>query len=1108
MKLFDILDPHLDLHQKFFIEASAGCGKTFSIEHAYVRLIIDPKQKFNVENILVLTFTREATFELRERIRLNLQKAKDDLEANSQDSVEYIKHLFNLASDEKKIILRSLKRAITTFANSQIFTIHKFCYSKLSQFMFDAKLNLSKDVEKSEVSLDTFKQVIRDYLAFYYDPKKISLGQFKHLLSSHKNDIEYLIHLCATLIAKEMQIVQPKNFEEIVELCLNEIEQIKNQHKLSEETVYEYFVTHAPFFKGTTNKNKQIDTQVLQLITHISKLFGMEKQSIIDDLVLDSYSEFCQIFSFDNLKKSVLKQANELDFSYLEILQRTLLPLLRELTAKDNLLLLLASECQKLLKTYYEEKQVLTPNNILTRFHELIQNPKVRDSISSEYQALIIDEFQDTDPLQWEILSSIFLKNRGSEMPIYLVGDPKQSIYAFRNADLYTYLKAAESLGVSSPHELRTNFRSQPKLISALNHLFESHNNRWLELPKLNSHLPYKPVISSNRVASIEFNDDRKSIHYILSKTTKKTSFQELEEEIFFPFIINEILRLHNTQNVALNSFAVLIKDRYQGSRLKEYFKKYQIPYVSLRSEPLQDSDIILHFLHIFLAALHPKSTKQIYLLKLNSLLNWPSSIFELNNLPTLFNYFADLKNLLFSKGFLAFYDRLMMESKLQSISIYQRVLAQKEGLYLYQELEQLKDILLQKELEGANPYQLVEFLENICESSRFDTQPHALKSNVENIGVQLLTMHMSKGLEFDIVFALGLACPVKNSEEPIFDRSKNALLPLDALSYEESEKYLKEQDAEKMRTLYVALTRAKQRLYIPCVFGEALSPTSLFFEKLGLDYETLQEYLSQQEDMSYSLCYEKITVVSQIKEPHHSLVAPIEPSIVYKNRYKHSFSSLATSVSHSLTELKAPHDFTCSLKTIHTLPAGSATGVLIHYILENIYFDDPLINLDSFLKNTEFEHWAEVIEQQISKLLITPINIGDENFSLSQIARDQIYKEIEFLYPTTEPTLLEEMQRQGDFLHGYIDLVFMFNNRYYVVDYKSNWLGTDADAYLNLTPVMHQHQYFLQASIYREALKKYIEMIDKRPFDECFGGVIYWFVRGLEADNRGIILV
>ena len=1116
MSQFDVLDPDLALDQKFLIEASAGCGKTFSIEHAYVRLIMEPDYNQSVDKILVLTFTREATSELRARIYAGLEEAKDLLLNQKSSAYPYIKSYYSKPEEELKKCVSNLQEALSSFDSSQIFTIHKFCYLQLKQFLFDAKLSLSQDVETSTVSVKTYESIIRHYLSFNYHSSWMSASQLKLLLNFYKNDLSLLLKACVSLLIKEVPVEKPTSYQEFLLSCSREINLIKEELHIGSTDVSSALIELAAFHKGACNRNGELSQDLKKAIEAFSKIFSNGEPSLALEESILNFSSLNKIFQDSNLKKSALKISRDSRaWRILNYLRKDFFGLLEKASSKSNLLALVSYDCQKLVEAYFENNKVLTPNNILAKLETLIEDKRVCQSISDQYQAVIIDEFQDTDPLQWKILSKIFLDNPKKGRPFYLVGDPKQSIYGFRKADIYTYLKAAKKMGIEDPCQLNTNYRSQPGLIAALNYLFEGKSNSWITLPQLESSLLYKPVQSSEHIEKQDFQDEKRSIHFLLAEQKSRQGSvpsQKLEEEILFPFIASEIIRLHESHNIKLSQFAILVRDRFQSSRLKSFLKRSQIAFTTSRPESLQALDSVAQFLQIFKATLYFKKIRNIHALKVNTLLNWPLETFNQENISWLISYFSELKNLLFEKGFLDFFNSLMKENDYLGNSPYERILAQEEGIYLYQELEQIKELLLQKEVEGCNPYQLMLDLEELSKEEALPEKTYPLRQNFEEEGVQILTLHMSKGLEFDFVFALGLVSQVKVKEELIYDKT-NKLLPTTSLPHKDHLTHLMELDAEKLRTLYVALTRAKQRLYIPCVFsphepslGQG-SAMDLFLKGLGFDQDSFKTFISEHPEITFCEPASKIEGGKMLLKKAPLLTSPTSLDLKFSKSFKHSFTSLVASTHHETSQIQAPHDFNTLEKSIHTLPAGAHTGSLIHKIMEVIPFSKPF-NLAPLIDGTPFEPWHEVLTNLITQILNTRICIQGKSFSLNEICQDLIYKEVEFLYPIKGKLKVEEMELKGGSLNGFIDLVIQHNGLYYLVDYKTNWLGPDNQSYSDLNPAMEEHQYFLQAEIYKRALKKYIEAFEKSSFESCFGGIIYWFVRGIDGPNQGLLAI
>ncbi|MFS8564342.1 MAG: UvrD-helicase domain-containing protein [Rhabdochlamydiaceae bacterium] len=199
--------------------------------------------------------------------------------------------------------------------------------------------------------------------------------------------------------------------------------------------------------------------------------------------------------------------------------------------------------------------------------------------IRQKYQAVIVDEFQDTDPVQWNIFEKLFLPSYVKA--IYLVGDPKQSIYAFRKADIYTFLKA--SMQFTSHAHLDTNYRSEQGLIQALNSLFCKKS--WIDLPAWGTTLPVLPMKAGKQGGG--------DLHFFIAEGNlgreKRWPSYQIEKDYLFPFIVQEIHKVYGT-----SSIAILVKDRFQAHRIHTFLQEWNFPSSIQRGESLGDSLALL----------------------------------------------------------------------------------------------------------------------------------------------------------------------------------------------------------------------------------------------------------------------------------------------------------------------------------------------------------------------------------------------------------------------------------------------------------------------------------------------------------------------------------
>jgi exodeoxyribonuclease V beta subunit len=351
------------------------------------------------------------------------------------------------------------------------------------------------------------------------------------------------------------------------------------------------------------------------------------------------------------------------------------------------------------------------------------------------------------------------------------------------------------------------------------------------------------------------------------------------------------------------------------------------------------------------------------------------------------------------------------------------------------------------------------------------------------------------------------------------------------------------------MRQLYVAFTRAKLQLYVPIALhlpseqiekGEA-SPIDLLLARLNYPartyeqiYESMRSYSGQNlidfldqigshHFMTYSIHQElkceplaSLSAAPPFLEPPQKMIVHHEPFRMFSfstlSRHKTILSSGSPSSS-----LMPPHDYLCSDKTVHHLPANSETGLLIHSILEKLDFKEfhssyapnrAMGIVRSFVQKTAFKEWEAVIFEIINHTLNTPLFI-DSVFCLADLEPSKTYREMPFIYPYHLEPFLEEIGFKNGMMKGVLDLLFYHEERYYLVDWKTNWLGPSIDAYDKKTMqrAMQENTYDLQALLYVEAIKRYLNIVDPRPFEECFGGVFYLFLRGISPKKKTGIL-
>jgi exodeoxyribonuclease V beta subunit len=1073
MQVFDCLNKETQLSGRFLLEASAGTGKTFAIEQIALRLLIEKENPLLLEEILMVTFTRSAASDLKKRILSNIKKILQLLKENSQES--FPDYLFPLiAQGKKKEILHSLQEALLFFDSAQVFTIHGFCLRMLQEFAFEAKQGLLSSFQENVKEESLFQEAFFDLL--HYEEKEIAPAQMAILLKKFQEPKVLLRRLMNSRLEGSLG---PKELQRIMQEAIN-------SSPIRGEEVFASFEKMYPFFKISSFNKEE-----LFLEARLLSMMGQKKEISLSD-VEEFLKTSCKLFSFLHPTNKKLKGPSfEGLFSEepsLWYFQETLYPYLKKAISPAHLSALLQKLLQEKIEKKLEKEDLFTFDWILKKMKKALDHKEFVEAVRNKYRAVMIDEFQDTDPVQWEIFRRLFLEGN-SLHSFFLVGDPKQSIYRFRKADLYTYYQAANFLGKESCFFLDTNYRSSPQLVRALNALFSPATaSFWLFLPELKKELPYHPV-KAGLSQGDEWQDGKKPLHFfIASPSGNKNIFKEAQE-LFFSYLSQEIFQLHSLQQIPYEEMAILVKDRFQQEKLKEYFLKKRIPFVSNHSMSLSESDALWALKEFFQALFSPYDSSLLKRALVGPYMGWSfqeiASDFEQQLQGLIFQLFF-LRDLLEKEGLSHFFREFFSSIwKRDQKSVLERLVSQRD-LSLYRDTLTFNSLLLDHEKKkGLSFFSIDSFFETIRKNES-DRETETVSSKE---GVQIMTLHASKGLEFTIVFALGLA-----STSPFFDDEGLGL----------------EEDAEKMRQFYVALTRAKKRSYIPFIGGEEreiergrASASDLFCahvlkahssEKISLSsFLPTLDRLKEEGHLSYERINE-ILFLDPLKTESVDLFRPERISFSKSSSHIFSFSSLTPFEIEKKEELFSDANYCFSP---HLLPQGREMGICLHRIFERFFSEEPSKSLKEILEeelwgNSFYDH-REKIQEMVHCALTTPLQMTDFPFCLEEVSRRERMAEMEFLF---------SLPSSQDLMKGSVDLLFVHREKYYFVDWKSSWLGDSQEFYQNdsLFQVMKNHQYFLQASIYREAVERYME---KRSEELSFGGAFYVFLRGLSQEKK-----
>lgn len=1087
---FNCLDQKTNIWGPHFLEASAGTGKTFSIEHVVARLLIEKEDQdaLDLENILVVTFTKAAARELRARIRQNLEALLEQMEDGSSSS--YAQGVVN-----KESCIQRVQSALYNFDKAQIFTIHGFCQRMLVEFSIEAGIQVkNSDIDQFE-GKKIIKDVIRDFFKYEVSSEEFGTSQISILLNTYR-DVEQLFEDIFKNISDECSA--GASFSHLYESCRVKVEQFP---AFAGDLVRQNFTLLFPEFKKSYKWTEEALYGQLELVLGFLSEPSLEKF----DRLVQSKLTLLDFLSAPN-QKVRSKLSDEEKSQALEFFERVrseFYPIIQEASSAKQIFSNLCSKAQKIVQNALELHGLLPPDELLKKMNSSLNLPGFLQAVQKKYRAVIIDEFQDTDPLQWSVFEKI---SKGKIDAFYLVGDPKQSIYAFRKADLYTYFKAAEFLGNSHHYYLDTNYRSTPSLIDSLNALFsEPISFPWFHLPKLQKVLPYRKV-EAGKTSS---NSKGPSLRFFSAdgeSGRSKWPSPSVEQTKLFPFIAHE---LHQwvEQGKSLKDCAVLVKDRYQAQSLRQFLLQHRIASRLISRGSIGQSPAFFAIHDLFQALYHPRNAKLIKIALKTPLLGWSfSEIQQLgDSIPDwIYAQFYYLKRVLEEEGISGFFSQFLETRwKLTSMNVKQHLLSLSD-LSFYQQFIQLMEHLLELDHQkNLTKDQLFETLASLKVSDPEEDEQSRLRMDVDDDSLQIMTSHMSKGLEFEVVFALGVCCRA----------------PYDA---DETLDALNERNAEKLREFYVAMTRAKEILYVPLLWDRK-KPANILARASSLELflahmknpvvsEAALQDLSGKEILEHlkPLIESKLISVVECQGSFSEQLQAKDAPLL--NEPKKLSLELPSGYIQSFTQLREQEESKVKLYkekqipegiSLHSMPAGAEVGVILHSIFEEILnfesFEPVAVEkvLKKVLSGHSLEPWYQALHEMVMMVASLPLISDNEAIFLKDLSSSKLQTEVEFYMKKTE----EPSHR----IKGFIDLFFSYKDRFYIIDWKSNWLGPSDEFYTLsfLKDAMKEHDYYLQGSLYAEAMQRYVRETFPKNCSWHFGGLFYIFLRGIHEPNH-----
>lgn len=1145
------------------VEASAGTGKTYAIGMLVLRALVELREP--IEKILIVTFTKAATEELKTRIRARLVEARELLNGEMELNAGMVdKTLLDWISTirDRQGALNLLQLALYDIDQAGIFTIHGFCQRMLveqaleSGQLFDVELLTDIDHVRNEVADDFWRTRI-----YSLDPLPCSL-----LIGCFTSPEKLLASVAA--VFGENGRIEPQigPVEDVLIQLKMTMERLASWWSEHSSKLYDCFSSSLPegYFKKAFGEDFE------HWFQSFSYFFSGENLTVPENLHLLGRDSLIGELNGKKIRGDAKKQAYLADWPLPDQEIEALL------AAIDNLILTFRVKLAEQLRTEVshrlEQQGTMGFNDLILGLSKALRGDRghyLKQVLGERFSVALIDEFQDTDSEQWHIFSTLFGETGHY---LYLIGDPKQAIYKFRGADIHSYFLARES--ASQLLTLEKNYRSHPFLVKEVNRLFSSRVNPFFFDEKT---LDYRPVMAAKKEGDVDLIHGDESLAGMVyctlvpepkDKNGRWTSGKAAIE--FRRYVVAELGRLLDSENPVLlqttdqqiaqrslapHDIAILVRSNRQAEEYRQALAEALIPAVVGSRQSVFQTTQCREMLLLLQAIAAPNDTER---LKTAMTIAWFGFTgYRLNELwqdeERLSHYHSRLleyNQLWQEQGFLTMMSKILVEEEvlptLAAGQLAERAIANIQHL-----LELVQE---QENTENLGMDQIILWLRKMMQGDqRAENTELLLESDEE--AVRIVTMHSAKGLEYPVVFCPYLWYSSKRLKSEKYqitchDEAHEVVVDLGSTQFEaRRNQAVEEEMAEDLRLLYVALTRAKICCYISWADVKQIASVGdsfqsalgyLLFQDGNLDYQAQQEIFSK---LAQEKSVQHVTVSSD--EPtsiYQSIVQeeelhPLQSSgrVLYTDWQMSSFSAMASlsEYDHEATVLTRVGENIVSFKNkssvpVTGLPAGPNFGNVIHDLLESLSFSaiarqeegEKLLEL---LNHKCIRYGVEAAPDDVRKLLElvvkTPLAVG--SYCLSMLADTECLKEMGFYFHLSrletdrinailadEPTVtpLSHKVMRG-YLTGFVDLICEYGGKYYIFDYKTNLLGESMSDYEpeKLVATMQSHNYGLQYWIYTLILHRHLQNLkEDYRYQDHFGGVMYLFVRGMSPDIPG----
>ncbi|MEX3775360.1 exodeoxyribonuclease V subunit beta [Pseudomonas sp. MYb118] len=1177
------------------IEASAGTGKTFTISALYLRLVLGHGGEANgfgrellPPQILVVTFTDAATKELRERIRTRLAEAARFFRDETPAPDALIAELRDGYPPEQwPGCANRLDIAAQWMDEAAVSTIHSWCQRMLREHAFDSGSLFTQSLETDHS--DLLGEVLRDYWRLFCYPMQ---DDALNWVRNNWGGPAALLPRVRGLFASARNSDDGKAPAELIVECLQErraalVDLKRPWREWADELLA---ICHA----GVASKN--VDGRKMQaryFEPWFEKLKAWAEDESLEQLDLGTgFTRLTPDGMAEAWKKGEVPSHPGLDA------MPGLKASLDALPTPDAAVLQHAAHwVSARFEAEKRRRAEMGFDDMLLRLDAALQaegGERLATLIREQFPVALIDEFQDTDPVQYRIFESIYrIEDNNPECGLFLIGDPKQAIYAFRGADIFTYLRARQATA-GRLHTLGTNFRSSHGMVEAANHVFARAESRetgrgafLFREQNGENPVPFLNVSSQGRKEVFSLDGQEVPALNIWHLSAEQPLSGAVYRQQLAATCASQITALLNGGQQGRAGFvrdgkdfkgllpadiAILVRDGNEAQAVRA-----ELTARGVRSVYLSDKDSVFaaqeaHDLLTWLkACAEPDAERPLRAALASITLNLSLAELERLNQDELawearVMQFRSYRELWRKQGVLPMLRRLLHDFQLP-----QALIARNDGERVLTNLLHLSELLQQAAAELDGEQALIRHLSEHLALSGQAGEEQILRLESDEQLVKVVTIHKSKGLEYPLVF-LPFVCsakPVDGSRLPLHyhDESGHAqvtLKPTPELIAQADDERL----AEDLRLLYVALTRAQHACWLGVTdlkrgnnnssvlhlsaLGYLLGGGAALAEPAGLK-RWLEDLQQDCPALTYSEMPEKTDEHYQPPLNQAALLAALIPTRkASENWWIASYSALRIGDTLSVgsdeapenpqaqklfdderLDPEAPRETVTGGADIHRFPRGPNPGTFLHGLLEwagdEGFAATPQALEDAIARRCNrrgWEGWISALSDWLQHLINSPLPVGEGQppVMLAQLQQYRVEMEFWFASHRVDVLKLDELVRQhthngvarvaaepvllNGMFKGFIDLTFEHQGRYYVADYKSNWLGVDDAAYTEqaMEQSILDNRYDLQYVLYLLALHRQLKArLADYDYDRHVGGALYLFLRGTRAASRGV---